>query len=113
MDKRLLILCFALAVLPTHVRAQFTDPRNYQNTPVGINQLELAYAYARSNASIDTSLIVSDAKFNLNQGLVDYTRYFAFLHRMAWVEASVPIANLSGSITGTDITGSTAGTGDS
>ena len=74
MDKRLLILCFALAVLPTHACAQFTDPRNYQNSPVGINQLELAYAYVRSNTSIDTSFIVSGAKFNLNQGLIDYTR---------------------------------------
>jgi hypothetical protein len=80
---------------------------------VGINQLELAYAYVRSNTSIDTSFIVSGAKFNLNQGLIDYARYFALLHRMAWVEASVPIANLNGSITGTNINGSTTGTGDS
>ena len=113
MDKRPVIICLALAVLHTHACAQFTDPRTYENTPVGINQLELAYAYVRSNTSIDTSFIVSGAKFNLNQGLIDYTRYFAFLHRTAWVEASVPIANLSGSITGTDITGSTTGTGDS
>ncbi|MEO8597680.1 MAG: transporter [Candidatus Solibacter sp.] len=79
---------------------------------MGINQLELAYANARSNTSIDTSVIVSGAKFNLNQGLIDYTRYFAFLHRMAWVEASVPIANLSGSIAGAGVTGSTTGAGD-
>ncbi|MEG9437418.1 transporter [Edaphobacter sp. HDX4] len=113
MDKRPLIICLALAVLHTHASAQFTDPRTYQNTPVGINQLELAYAYVRSNTSIDASFVISGAKFNLNQGLVDYTRYFAFLHRMAWVEGSLPIANLSGSITGTNITGSTTGTGDS
>jgi len=112
MDKRLLILGAALAA-HTHACAQFTDPRNYQNTPVGINQLELAYAYVRSNTSIDTSFIVSGAKFNLNQGLIDYTRYFSFLHRTAWAEASVPIANLNGAITGTDISGSTTGTGDS
>jgi hypothetical protein len=113
MDKWRVIICFALAVLHTKAYAQFTDPRTYQNTPVGINQLELAYAYVRSNTSIDTSFIVSGAKFNLNQGFVNYTRYFAFLHRMAWVEASVPIADLSGSITGTDIAGSTTGAGDS
>ena len=113
MDKRLFSICLALAVLHTHAHAQFTDPRTYQNTPVGINQLELAYAYVRSNTSIDTSLVVSGAKFNLNQGLIDYSRYFALLHHMAWVEASVPIANLSGSIADTDITGSTTGTGDS
>jgi hypothetical protein len=80
---------------------------------VGINQLELGYAYVRANTSIDTSVVVSGAKFNLNQGLIDYTRYFAFLHRTAWVEASIPVANLSGSITGTGITGSTTGAGDS
>ena len=80
---------------------------------MGISQFELAYAYARSNTSIDTSFIVSGAKFNLNQGLIDYTSYFALLHRMAWVEATIPIANLNGSITGTDITGSSTGTGDS
>lgn len=113
MDKRALILCFALAVLHTHACAQFTDPRNYQNTPVGINQLELGYAYVRSNTSIDTSFIVSGAKFNLNQGLIDYTRYFSFLHRTAWAEASIPIANLNGAITDTDIAGSTTGAGDS
>ena len=112
MDKRPVILCFALAA-HTCACAQFTDPRNYQNTPVGINQFELAYAYVHSNTSIDTSFIVSGAKFNLNQGLIDYTRYFSLLHRLAWVEATIPIANLSGSITGTDITGSTTGTGDS
>src|SRR5690242_2157894 len=111
--KRPIIICVAFAVLKIHACAQFTDPRTYQNTPVGINQLELAYAYVHSNTSIDTSVIVSGAKFNLNQGLIDYSRYFAFLHRMAWVEASFPIANLSGSITGTDITGSTTGAGDS
>jgi hypothetical protein len=113
MNKRPVILCLVLAVLHTHACAQFTDPRTYQNTPVGINQLELAYTYVHSNTSIDTSLIISGAKFNLNQGLVDYTRYFAFLRRTSWVEASVPIANLSGSISGTVITGSTTGAGDS
>src|SRR4051794_38744964 len=113
MDKRLVAMCVALAALCHHACAQFTDPRTYQNTPLGINQLELAYAYVRSNTSIDASVVVTGANFNLNQGLIDYTHYFAFLHRTAWVEASVPIANLSGSITGTDISGSSTGTGDS
>ena len=65
MDKWPVIICFALAVPHTNACAQFTDPRTYQNAPVGINQLELAYAYAHSNTSIDTSFIVSGAKFNL------------------------------------------------
>ena len=114
MSRRLLFACFALAVVvPDQVCAQFTDPRAYDNTPVGINQLELSYAYAHANASIDTSLIITGASFNLNQGTIDYTRYFGLLHRLTWVEAGVPVGGLSGSIAGTNIHGSTTGSGDS
>src|SRR6201984_679893 len=111
MSKWLLSSCFALAVLhvPNEASAQFSDPRTYDNTPVGINQLELTFTYAHANASIDTSLIITGANFNLNQGIIDYTRYFAFLRRLTWVEASVPVAGLGGSISGTNIHGSTTG----
>jgi len=115
MCNRLVFVCFALAVIhvPNQLYAQFTDPRNYDNSPVGVNQLELDFAYARANASIDTSLIVAGAQLNLNQGTVNYWRYFGFFHRTAWVEASVPLAGLSGSVTGINIRGSTTGAGDS
>lgn len=115
MRKRLLFACLALAVLglPCRLFAQFTDPRTYDNTPIGVNQLELAYTYAHSNASIDTSIIVAGAKFNLNQGAITYTRLFSFFGRVAWVDASVPLAGLDGSITGTNIQGATNGAGDS
>lgn len=108
-------LYFALAFLVSagQVYAQFTDPHNYDNTPVGLNQLELDYGYAHSNASIDTSLLVPGAQFNLNTGVIDYTRYFGFVHRLMWAEASVPLGGLSGAITGTNIRGSTTGAGDS
>jgi len=108
-------VCFALVVSCSSglAAAQFTDPRNYENTPVGVNQIELVYAYARSDASIDTSLIIAGANLNLNQATIDYTRYFGFLHRLAWVQPAVPIAGLSGSISGTNIRSSTTGTGDS
>src|SRR5215469_16713931 len=115
MMNRLLSACFALAVLhvPYEARAQFTDARTYDNTPVGTNQLELSYAYVHANASIDTSLIITGANFNLNQGTIDYTRYFGWLHRLTWAEAALPVARLGGSITGTNIQGSTIGVGDS
>jgi hypothetical protein len=115
LKKSLLRLFVALAVvhLPNQSSAQFTDPRTYTNTPVGINQLELSYTFVHANASVDTSLIVTGAKLNLHQGAIDYTRYFGFLHRLAWVEAALPIAGLDGSITGTSIQGSATGTGDS
>jgi hypothetical protein len=115
MSKRLLVACFALAVfhLPDEACAQFTDPRSYDNSPAGTNQLELSYSYVHANASIDTSLIITGANFNLNQGTVDYTRYLGLLHRLMWLEAAVPVAGLSGAISGTNIQGSTSGAGDS
>src|SRR5262252_877652 len=115
MNKRLLFTCLALAALyfPNQACAQFNDPRAYENTPVGTNQLELAYAYVHANTSIDTSLIITGAQLNLNQGTVDYTRYFGFLHRLMWVEAGVPVAGLAGSVSGTNIQGSVTGAGDS
>jgi hypothetical protein len=114
MNKRVLLASVALLTL--HVPeacAQFTDPRNYDNTPIGINQLELNYAYAHANASIDASLIVTGGNLDLNQGTIDYTHYFGFLHRLMWFEAAVPIAGLGGSVSGTTIQGSATGVGDS
>ena len=107
MNRRLILACFALAVLhfPNQACAQFTDPRKFENTPIGTNQLELSYAYVHANASIDTSLIITGAQFSLNQGTINYTRYFGFLHRLMWLEAGIPIAGLGGSISGTNFQG--------
>jgi hypothetical protein len=66
-----------------------------------------------ANASIDTSLVVTGANIDLNQGTIDYTRYFGLLHRLMWLEAAVPVAGLGGSVSGTTIKGSTTGAGDS
>jgi Putative MetA-pathway of phenol degradation len=114
MRKPLLFVC-ALAVVyaPDQACAQFTNPGTYDNTPVGINQLELGYAYVHADASIDPALIIAGANFNLNQGTVDYTRYFGLYHRLSWVEAAIPIAGLGGSISQPNIQASVTGTGDS
>lgn len=114
MRNGLLFVWFAFTVVGGHGRtyAQFTDPRTYTNSPVGTNQVELFYGYARSNTSIDPSLIVEGAKFSVNEGIVDYTRSFALWRRMAWVEPSLPIAGLAGSIGGTNVSGSVTGAGD-
>src|SRR5262249_10810679 len=98
---------------PERAFAQFTDPHSYDNTPVGVNQVELAYGFVHGNASIDPSLAIAGANLNLNQLVVDYTRYFGLAHRIMWVDAAVPVAHLAGSITGTSIAGSTSAAGDS
>jgi len=115
MKKRLLLPCLVLAVLhiPNQACAQFNHPRAYENAPVGTNQLELGYTYEHANASLDTSLVIAGAKLNANQGIIDYTRYFDFFHRLMWVEASVPVAGLSGAVSGTNLQYSITGAGDS
>src|SRR6516225_6781150 len=115
MKRRLLFAWCALTLLhsPDQARAQFTDAHSYDNTPVGVNQLELSYAFLRGDAAIDPSLVITGAHLNLNQGIIDYTRYLGLFHRLTWVEAAVPVAHLAGSITGPNIEGSAAGTGDS
>jgi hypothetical protein len=110
-----LLACFALAFFctPGKSSAQFNDARAYDNTPIGVSQLELDYTYVRSNTSLDPSLALAGANLNLNQGTISYTHYFGVFHRLAWVEAAVPLAGLAGSIAGTDIQGSVSGAGDS
>jgi hypothetical protein len=115
MNKRLLLSCFAVAVLlfPGQAWAQFTDAHSYDNAPVGTNQIELSYAHLHANSSIDTSLIITGAKLNVNQGTITYSRYFGLFDRTTWVEAGLPIGSLSGSVSGTGIQGSIVGAGDS
>ena len=93
--------------------AQFTDPRNYENFPVGVNQIELAYDYARADESIDTSLVIEGAQLNLNQWTLTYTRYFGLFGRTAWFAPSIPFAVLDGSVSGTNASASVGGVGDS
>jgi hypothetical protein len=106
-----LLACFALAFFytPGKASAQFNDARAYDNTPVGVSQLELNYTYLRSNASLDPSLAIVGA----NQGTIGFTQYFGVFDRLAWVEAAVPLAALDGSIAGTNVHGSITGAGDS
>ena len=100
-----LLACFALAFFyaPGKASAQFNDARAYDNTPVGLSQLELNYTYLRSNASLDPSLAIAGANLNLNQGTIGFTHYFGVFDRLAWVEAVVPLAGLDGSIAGTNV----------
>src|ERR1700751_3373550 len=115
MRKWLLFVCSVLAIplFSYRVYAQFTEPHTYDNTPVGLNQIELAYGYAQANASLDISLVGEGEKFNVNQGSISYPRYFGLVHRLGWVEATLPIAGLGGSVSGTRLHGSVTGAGDS
>ena len=65
--NRGLLACFALAFFytPGRASAQFNDARAYDNTPVGVSQLELSYTEVHSNVSLDPSLAIAGANLNL------------------------------------------------
>jgi len=114
MHTRVLLAFVVIAALclPRFACGQFTDPRTYANTPADLNQLELDYAHATSNASIDTSLVISGAHLDLNQATASYTRTFGVLSSLAWIKASVPFASVSGHVSGTSLSHSVAGGAD-
>ena len=114
MHRRVLLAFVVIAALclPRFACGQFTDPRTYANTPADLNQLELDYAHATSNASIDTSLVISGAHLDLNQATASYTRTFGVLSSLAWIKASVPFASVSGHVSGTSLSHSVAGGAD-
>lgn len=114
MTKRLLFASLLFSALcANRAHAQFTDAHSYDNTPVGLNQIELSYAHVHANTLIDNSLIIAGAKLNVNQGSISYTRYFGLAKHLLWMTAGVPIAGLSGEVVGTNIRGSITGAGDS
>jgi hypothetical protein len=100
-------------MIPCRGWCQFTDPHYYDNTPIGMNQFELDYGYTRSDALIDESEVDAGARIDLNEGDISYTRYFSFLHRVAWFNPTIPFAGVEGSISGTPINKFSTGTGDS
>jgi hypothetical protein len=94
------------------VYGQFTDARTYANTPVNVNQLELDYAHATADDSIDTSLVIGGAHLEVNEATVAYTRTFGIMGQSAWIKADVPFAYVSGSVPGSGVSRSVAGAGD-
>jgi arginine exporter protein ArgO len=56
------LVWLAVTLLRTPATAQFNDPRNYQNVPVGVNQIELSYSYVRANASIDSAIVIGGSQ---------------------------------------------------
>ena len=71
------VVAIATSCFPGVLCAQFTDPRTYTPGPVGVNDLEFDYTYARQNASIDTSLVVGSEILELNKGDLSYTQFWS------------------------------------
>ena len=115
LSRARLLASFALAFLMARPAwAQFTDPRNYENFPVGVNQVELNYDYVRANESIDPSMVIEGAHLNLNQ----WNDYLYALLQPVWANGVGCAGHPAGrtqrcSVSGTNVSGSVGGAGDS
>lgn len=91
--------CCLLGVLSaaaTQARAQDIEPRAYSNAPVGVNFLIGGYAFTRGDLAFDSSLPISDARFQTSSLVLAYARSLDILGMSGKVDAVVPFSWLSG-----------------
>jgi hypothetical protein len=92
-----------VALLPQSAFAQGDGPRvHWKGMLTNTNVVSLTYLHASGNTSpVDPAYtIVPDADFDLNLGLVGYSRSFALFGRTAVGSILEPVGNLQGEVAG-------------
>ena len=77
-------------------QAQDIEPRQYSNTPVGVNFLLAGYSYTQGGLAFD-SLPISNPKLDTNSGILGFARALDLWGLSGKIDASVPYTWLSGS----------------
>lgn len=88
------IVCLTAA---TAARAQEIEPRQYANTPVGVNFLVSGYLYTQGGLAFDPSLPLTDPHLEANSGVLGFARSLDLWGHSGKFDASVPYSWLSGS----------------
>jgi hypothetical protein len=91
----LLMLACLLAASPA--RAQDIEPRQYSNTPVGVNFLISGYAYTQGGVSFDPALPITNPDLNTSSAVLGFARSLDFWGRSGKVDFVAPYTWLSGS----------------
>jgi hypothetical protein len=91
----LITLASLLAASPA--RAQDIEPRQYANTPVGVNFLISGYAYTQGGVSFDPALPVTNPDLNTSSAVLGFARSLDFWGRSGKVDFVAPYTWLSGS----------------
>jgi hypothetical protein len=91
----LLALAWLLAASPAG--AQDIEPRQYANTPVGVNFLISGYAYTQGGVSFDPALPVTSPDLDTNSAVLGFARSLDFWGRSGKVDFVAPYTWLSGS----------------
>jgi hypothetical protein len=94
---RAALVVLALLVVASTARAQDIEPRQYSNTPVGVNFLVSGYSYTRGGVAFDTSLPISNPQLETNSGVLGFARSLDLWGHSGKIDAGVPYTWLSGS----------------
>jgi hypothetical protein len=89
-----------------------TEPRAYQNLPLGYNYGELNYLTLDGNISLDQALAIKGADFKVTNWQLRYFKYYSAGGQIGRWGVEIPWARVSGDLRGTPITGSNSGLGD-
>lgn len=94
-----IVALIALAYLSaaSAARAQEIEPRQYSNTPVGVNFLISGYSYTDGGVTFDSSLPVSNPDLETNSAVLGYARSLDLWGRSGKIDAGLPYTWLSGS----------------
>jgi hypothetical protein len=91
------LVLFACLVVASAVRAQDIEPRQYSNTPVGVNFLINGYSYTKGGLAFDSALPLSRPEIETNSGVLGFARSLDLWGRSGKIDAGVPYTWLSGS----------------
>jgi hypothetical protein len=91
----LFMLAWLLTASPAG--AQDIEPRQYANTPVGVNFLISGYAYTQGGVSFDPALPVTNPDLDTSSAVLGFARSLDFWGRSGKVDFVAPYTWLSGS----------------
>jgi hypothetical protein len=87
----------ALAMAAATAAAQDLEPREYTNTPIGLNFLIGGYAYTEGGVAVDPTIPLTNAHVVVNGATLAYARSLDILGKSAKFDLVLPYAWLSGS----------------
>lgn len=93
----IVLLALAGLVTASAARAQDIEPRQYSNTPVGVNFLVSGYSYTQGGLASDTTLPLKDPQLETNSGVLGFARSLDLWGYSGKIDAAVPYTWLSGS----------------
>ena len=91
------LLVLACLLAASAARAQDIEPRQYANTPVGVNFLISGYAYTQGGLSFDPALPISKPDLETSSAVLGFARSLDFWGRSGKIDFIAPYTWLSGS----------------